>query len=274
MEIIKLGSKGDSVKLLQTKLNLTVDGSFGSKTDIAVKEFQKKNNLVDDGIVGEKTWKLLGVTELNSQSSSSKCIDKSVIYSPLSVHISKLSSSRQPLYLAIHYTAGSTSKAGTAQSNKKIFEQREASADFSVDDKDMVQFNPDILNYYCWAVGDKKNPYSSGGSLNGKALNKNTISIEICSNLKSGTTSHDANHSGWTFTEASLNNAVKLAKIIMKKYNIPIERVVRHYDITGKLCPGIIGWNDESIYDSITGKKTNQKNDSKMWFEFKKRLML
>ena len=41
----------------------------------------------------------------------------------------------------------------------------------------------------------------------------------------------------------------------MKKFNIPLDRVVRHYDITGKLCPGVIGWNDATeVYDKATGK--------------------
>lgn len=267
METIKLGSKGDSVKLLQEKLKLTADGAFGPKTELAVKEFQKKNNLTADGIVGNATWKALGIVDNNT---SSKCIDGSVIYMPLSVHVTKLAN-RKPIYLAIHYTAGGSSVSGKAKSMKNIFTTRSASADFGVDDTDMVQFNPDINNYYCWAVGDKKNTYSSGGTYNGKATNRNTISIEICSNLKKGTSASDANHEGWYFTESALNNAVKLAKIIMKKYNIPLDRVIRHYDVTGKLCPGVIGWNNENIYDT-SGKRTSTKSNSDKWIEFKNRL--
>ena len=58
---LKLGSKGDEVKTLQTQLNangysLDVDGSFGNKTLAAVKDYQQKNNLAVDGIVGNNTW--------------------------------------------------------------------------------------------------------------------------------------------------------------------------------------------------------------------------
>ena len=61
---LKRGSKGAKVKELQTKLNkvgnnLVVDGSFGSATEKAVKEFQKKYNLAVDGIVGPNTIKKL-----------------------------------------------------------------------------------------------------------------------------------------------------------------------------------------------------------------------
>lgn len=260
MTTIKNGSKGEDVKTLQKLLGLSVDGIFGAQTEAAVKKYQKEHGLVADGIVGSNTWNSL------------LCIDASVIYKPLSVHITKCAN-RTPLFLAIHFTAGSNSAPGRAQSVYNTFVSRSASADFAVDDRDMVQFNPDILNNYCWAVGDAKNRYSSGGSLYGKATNKNTISIEICSTCVPATQTavSAANHSGWSFSEAALNNAVKLAKMIMKKYNIPIERVVRHYDISGKLCPGIIGWNNETIYD-INGKATKERSNSDKWLAFKKRL--
>lgn len=59
---VKLGSKADDVKLLQTELNFagyncgTVDGIFGAKTDLAVKLYQKAASLAADGIVRSKTW--------------------------------------------------------------------------------------------------------------------------------------------------------------------------------------------------------------------------
>ena len=43
MKSIKLGSKGEDVKVLQKILNLEVDGKFGIRTDKAVREFQIKN---------------------------------------------------------------------------------------------------------------------------------------------------------------------------------------------------------------------------------------
>ncbi|MFA6515187.1 MAG: peptidoglycan-binding domain-containing protein [Candidatus Paceibacterota bacterium] len=52
--ILKVGTKGEDVKTLQSFLNLTADGSFGPKTMNAVKLFQQKNSLTADGIVGPK----------------------------------------------------------------------------------------------------------------------------------------------------------------------------------------------------------------------------
>jgi putative chitinase len=54
--LLKVGSKGDDVKKLQTKLGTTADGTFGPGTEKLVKEFQTKNGLTADGIVGDGTW--------------------------------------------------------------------------------------------------------------------------------------------------------------------------------------------------------------------------
>ena len=62
LPILKKGSKGDSVKALQILLNGlgyncgTPDGSFGAKTDAAVRAFQKAKGLTVDGSVGKATW--------------------------------------------------------------------------------------------------------------------------------------------------------------------------------------------------------------------------
>lgn len=63
MTTLKIGSKGNEVKILQIRLNLIADGIFGPITQEAVKDFQKKNNLTTDGIVGSTTWAKLGITQ-------------------------------------------------------------------------------------------------------------------------------------------------------------------------------------------------------------------
>jgi peptidoglycan hydrolase-like protein with peptidoglycan-binding domain len=49
--LLKIGSVGDDVKSLQTRLGLTPDGSFGPNTEARVKAWQTQNNLKSDGIV-------------------------------------------------------------------------------------------------------------------------------------------------------------------------------------------------------------------------------
>ena len=59
--LLKNGSKGEDVKKLQEKLGVEAIGTFGPKTEAAVKAWQKANGLKDDGIVGDGTWsKLFG----------------------------------------------------------------------------------------------------------------------------------------------------------------------------------------------------------------------
>jgi len=66
--LLKVGSKGDDVKKLQTKLGLTADGSFGPNTENKVKEWQQSNGLTADGIVGDGTWsKMFGTTTQETQ---------------------------------------------------------------------------------------------------------------------------------------------------------------------------------------------------------------
>lgn len=57
--ILKEGSVGASVNVLQQKLGIAVDGDFGPSTRKAVVAFQVKHDLMADGVVGPKTWKVL-----------------------------------------------------------------------------------------------------------------------------------------------------------------------------------------------------------------------
>ncbi len=66
-ETLTVGSTGDRVKTLQTKLKRwgyyfgAVDGKYGAATKAAVQSFQKKNGLSSDGVAGPATLKALGM---------------------------------------------------------------------------------------------------------------------------------------------------------------------------------------------------------------------
>ena len=60
---LKVGSKGEEVKALQTKLGLAADGDFGSGTEAKLKAWQTANGLAADGIAGPATLAKLGISE-------------------------------------------------------------------------------------------------------------------------------------------------------------------------------------------------------------------
>lgn len=131
-------------------------------------------------------------------------------------------------YLVIHYTAND---GDTDESNAKFFKNNvvEASAHYFVDDDSITQSVPD--DYVAWHCGGKKYASCSttgGGTYYNKCTNSNSISIEICDDVKNGTVYPSAK---------TISNALALAKMLMKKYNIPAANVIRHFDVTGKLCP-------------------------------------
>lgn len=65
MRAIRKGSQGQDVRQVQTFLasrrvySGEVDGSYGSATEDAVKDYQKLHNLIPDGVVGAGTWSSL-----------------------------------------------------------------------------------------------------------------------------------------------------------------------------------------------------------------------
>lgn len=70
LNVLKRGAKGEQVKTVQRILKdmgyadgngkaLEIDGSFGSKTEYAVKAFQKAEKISVDGVIGSDTWNRL-----------------------------------------------------------------------------------------------------------------------------------------------------------------------------------------------------------------------
>ena len=131
-------------------------------------------------------------------------------------------------YIVWHYTAND---GDTDESNAKYFKtaNRKSSAHYFVDDDSVTISVPDT--YIAWSVGGSRyaNYKATGGAtLYKKATNKNTINIELCDTVRNGK---------YDVSARTLENATQLTKNLMKKYNIPIANVIRHFDVTGKNCP-------------------------------------
>ena len=81
-----------------------------------------------------------------------------------------------------------------------------------------------------WHVGA-----SSGFSyIHPDARNNNTIGVECATYTASGRNDDDET---WYFTEATQVAAAKLAACVALEYNIPLDHILRHGDITTKNCP-------------------------------------
>ena len=176
-----------------------------------------------------------GKTNVNKTSSTITIVDET------STNKTSYKKNRKIEWIVLHYTAGTKSGGGAARSVANYFKTSttQASADFIVDDDTIVQYNADIENRYCWAVGGK--PYSSKStSLAAKYYsscgNINSISIEMCS-VKTNRASLNASDPDWALTDATVSKAVKLTQYLMNKYNIDKNHVIMHHMVTGKLCP-------------------------------------
>lgn len=169
-------------------------------------------------------------------------------------------------YIIIHYV-GAT---GDAKANINYYNQpttTNASADFYVGFAgDVWQYNPDPVIRYCWAVGGKKLS-TGGGSFYGIAKNTNCVSIEMC--VRNYGSKADTSKD-WYFEDATVISAIELTKELMKRYNIDSNHVIRHYDVTGKICPNPYVYNYtkhtwEGFKASLATNKSGWINESGSW---------
>ena len=125
-------------------------------------------------------------------------------------------------YIVIHYTAN---KGDTAKNNADYFAREvvKASAHYFVDENEVWQSVPD--GKIAWHCGGALQG-SGGHAWYGKCKNANSIGVEICMQDKAG-----------KLRQASIDRAAELTRALMDKYGIPAANVIRHYDVTGKLCP-------------------------------------
>lgn len=141
----------------------------------------------------------------------------------------------KPAYIIIHDT-GNPGAGALNHFNYFNGGNRNSSADYFVDSNNIIQII-DTDHYYSWAVGDGNGKYG--------ITNSNSVSIEMCLE-KDGYPS-----------EATIKNTIDLTKYLMDKYNIGINRVVRHYDASRKPCPNSFKTNNWAKWTSFKNALTN-----------------
>ena len=137
-------------------------------------------------------------------------------------------------YIVVHDT-GNPSRGANATAHYNYFNggDRSSSADFFIDDTQVLCVN-DYYKYYTWHCGDGRGKYG--------ITNRNSVGIEFCINVDSD-------------RDKTLERTAQLVRELMQELNIPIDRVVRHYDASRKNCP-----------------QSMSKNGWAQWYKFKEKL--
>lgn len=128
-------------------------------------------------------------------------------------------------YIVIHYTGND---GDTDENNGKYFHNNiiKASSHYFVDGDSVTRSVPD--NYIAYAVGGRYNTSGTAGNYYGKCTNANSLSVELCDEIKNGVVYPSAK---------TIENALALVRSLMAKYGVPQANVIRHYDVNGKSCP-------------------------------------
>lgn len=135
-------------------------------------------------------------------------------------------------YIVIHYVGA----LGGAKANCQYYAGQYigASAHYFVGfEGEIWQSVPDEdVAWHCGANSSKHK----------ECRNSNSIGIELCVR-KRDTSRLGAEDKDWYFEDETVAAAVELTKYLMKKYGVPASRVIRHYDVTGKICPNPYVYN-------------------------------
>ena len=140
-----------------------------------------------------------------------------------------------PEIICIHYTG----QAGAGADRLALYYKNVAAGMFpdKPDSWTSAQYIVGTSGEVIRIIPDKEMSYAASGRNNG------TIHIEVCYKKQTG-----------EFEKASIDALHELVLLLMKKYNIPTDKVVRHYDLTGKRCPAF--YVDETrwaaLHDLIT----------------------
>lgn len=115
--------------------------------------------------------------------------------------------------IVIHYTAN---PGTTAEQNRSYFESLKDSHETKASSHFVVGIDGEIVQ----CIPSSEISYASNDR------NNDTISIECCHLNKDG-----------KFTQETYDSLVHLTAWLCGKFNVPVENVIRHYDVTGKECP-------------------------------------
>jgi N-acetylmuramoyl-L-alanine amidase CwlA len=155
------------------------------------------------------------------------------------------SAARKIEYIVVHYTGSVASALNSVKYYSSL--KAEASAHYFVGHKSegakIYQSVED--NNIAWHCGTNKGYYHP------KCRNANSIGIETC--CHNDTADKTAMSRSWYFDKETVDALVELVKYLMEKYSIDADRIVRHYDVTHKLCPSM--WvHDESAWKAFKAR--------------------
>lgn len=115
--------------------------------------------------------------------------------------------------IVIHYTAN---PGTSAQANRDYFENLKDEHTTKVSSHFVIGLDGEILQ----CIPSTEIAYASNDR------NSDTLSIECCHPDESG-----------EFTDATYQSAVSLTAWLCKRFDLTADDVIRHYDVTGKICP-------------------------------------
>lgn len=124
-------------------------------------------------------------------------------------------------FIVVHFTANAND---TAKNNVDYFatgNQRNAGAHYFVGRDGVAESIP--ANLVAWAVGDKQAKLNGGGSKMTVCFNSNSVSVELCDFRK--------------WNDKVANIAAEFITALRRDLLIDRKNIIRHYDVTGKLCP-------------------------------------
>ncbi len=145
-------------------------------------------------------------------------------------NLNRLGDTSRIKYIVIHYV-GAT---GGAEANCRYYASKYIGASAHY----YVGFGGEIWQ----SVEDGDIAWHCGAKayLHPECRNSNSIGMELCVRNKG---SQAADSRDWYFEEATVQAATMLTRKLMEKYSVPADHVLRHYDVTGKICPNPYVYN-------------------------------